>query len=479
MDSLIVHLVDTNSFYISPTEVDQAFRLSTEGSQRLQSVSETETTSFYFCTSHNEHYGAASIDIHPVSRDDKNPFYKPTLRYSLCCGEAPEGRFKEQFQAVYNTCIRPIQWNFHNDGSRVPLSVQTLPPTCRERSELGLKLLKITGEKSPNVHENNGNSSLHAESRSRPSHPFEGQQSEEVRTVPNREPSNTESFGDSSSPSPICQNRKSKDLDKQVSKKRPQRAKPVGPPGGDRQNEMVNRAAPKRLSCIQLASDDAGTIGEPPPNKRKKSFPRRSDEEIAKSIALKINNALRDIGKEEVDEITTLKNKLSEMSIDDRHKSYLQMADELWERAEKPHDALKEMSWANRFYSSCMRYILRKRRKLTSDNQKDRQADSTRIINRLVDLLSTSAICHICPGSVCRHSMMTYTALARMNHTLSEMNDKGEDRRSKFIKLLASELCYTISQTPLNWPLINPAAVISYLWREPVNHLVMNILARN
>lgn len=100
------------------------------------------------------------------------------------------------------------------------------------------------------------------------------------------------------------------------------------------------------------------------------------------------------------------------MSIDDRHKSYLQMADELWERAEKPHDALKEMSWANRFYSSCMRYILRKRRKLTSDNQKDRQADSTRIINRLVDLLSTSAICHICPGSVCRHSMMTYTALA-------------------------------------------------------------------
>lgn len=116
MDSLIVHLVDTNSFYISPTEVDQAFRLSTEGSQRLQSVSETETTSFYFCTSHNEHYGAASIDIHPVSRDDKNPFYKPTLRYSLCCGEAPEGRFKEQFQAVYNTCIRPIQWNFHNDG---------------------------------------------------------------------------------------------------------------------------------------------------------------------------------------------------------------------------------------------------------------------------------------------------------------------------------------------------------------------------
>lgn len=101
--------------HITNQEVEEAALLAQKGVQRLQTVSNCESTLFYFFTSRNGHFGAAEICVTPMSRDERNPFYRPTLRYTLCCDDAPLDYFKRQHQTVYDVRIRPSQWTFGDD----------------------------------------------------------------------------------------------------------------------------------------------------------------------------------------------------------------------------------------------------------------------------------------------------------------------------------------------------------------------------
>lgn len=316
--------------------------------------------------------------------------------------------------------------------------MQALPSACHERSEPSLKSLvetRITAEISQAVQKNDRNSTF--------------------RT------------GDRSRATPLCEYRQ---------------IKVVGTAPKARRRQ--------RQSSTELVGDNSGAAGAVSPPK-KKPRPARTDEEIAKSIAQRIIRALEDVGNTagKIGNIAELEDArpriLSETDDNARFELFRQLADSLWTYSQSAHDDLTSIKWANRFYSSCMRFILRNRRQLSRDDSKDRAADSTQIINLAVDALSASADCNSGTKPACDHYMMLYTALAskksdhferlnyanpidlELNHSISELGGKGKDRRSKFSELLASELHGKLPQIPSGTPIFHPAAVISWLWHEP------------
>lgn len=112
------------SRFFSEGDVDEAVVLQERGYQRLQPVSHSATTSFYFCASRDGHFGPAEISISPTaSGHARNSFYKPILRYFLCCDKAPVDIFKAQYQAVYDVRIRPAQWTFGDEAYGTPPSL--------------------------------------------------------------------------------------------------------------------------------------------------------------------------------------------------------------------------------------------------------------------------------------------------------------------------------------------------------------------
>ncbi|KAH9905196.1 hypothetical protein F4778DRAFT_729034 [Xylariomycetidae sp. FL2044] len=136
-----------------------------------------------------------------------------------------------------------------------------------------------------------------------------------------------------------------------------------------------------------------------------------------------------------------------------------EMADDLWNRSLCKEDSAP-VRWANHFYSSCMRYILRQRGLLPHITQKryqtrDRAAALTNIINMAADKLYVPD---------CQCGIKIYTGLAACNHRLSELSSVRQEKYGALSNLLASKL-QSIAKLP-GGLIYHPATVISILWKE-------------
>ncbi|KAI0442884.1 hypothetical protein F4803DRAFT_575016 [Xylaria telfairii] len=140
----------------------------------------------------------------------------------------------------------------------------------------------------------------------------------------------------------------------------------------------------------------------------------------------------------------------------DPNRPPLEMADILWERSRCEEDP-KPDRWVYRFYSSCMRQVLRQRGLIplsfshedTQKQNKDRWAGATDIINRVADTFGDGV----------------YAGLAINNVALSKLFFVKQNRHPVVERLLATELGNILSGHA-NKSVRNPAAVISVLWKE-------------
>lgn len=105
---------------LSPDDIVEAIALQQKGLQRLQPLSDSATSYFSLCPSSNGHYGPAEISVSPINGGPRNVFYLPGSRYALCCNDASEDLFRSQYQAVYDTRIRPSQWTLERFDKRCP-----------------------------------------------------------------------------------------------------------------------------------------------------------------------------------------------------------------------------------------------------------------------------------------------------------------------------------------------------------------------
>ncbi|KAI8953087.1 hypothetical protein F4801DRAFT_538417 [Xylaria longipes] len=210
----------------------------------------------------------------------------------------------------------------------------------------------------------------------------------------------------------------------------------VGPTSGNREQHDVALVAPE-----ETASD-----------------PEKS---IAKQIAETVIEGLRgDVEAPRAEFWRTL----------DADLSPLQMADALWDRSRCEEDP-KPTRWVNRFYSSCMRQILRRRGLIpvnlnnqnedTQKQSKDRYAAATDIINMSAD----------------KFGDRVYAGLAINNVALSKLFFVRQDRHSVVGRLLATELGNMPEHT--NKSVRNPAAVISVLWKEEYVSLCTELKLQN
>ncbi|RYP53360.1 hypothetical protein DL768_001605 [Monosporascus sp. mg162] len=372
--------------YFTDREVQKAVRLAQKGEQRLRIVSDRGPTLFYFSTFRNGHFGYAEICITPTSSNERNPFYKPTLRYTCCCDNAPLGQFKIQHQAVYDARIGPSQWIFGDDGINIPPPVvEELRLTCKEKAILGLEMLQ--------------------------------------RAQHTEQPLHNES-------SPVI-----------LSSKRRRR---------------------RKWSKVGIDPDNVNVEQVP------RKHPRRSDEAIAGCVASKIIKALR----KETEAPRYSYQPVSEIKYPGRPG---ELGDDvrLWVKEDlllHGTGSTSAICWANKFYSSCMHYILRNRGLKCEGN--DRAADIAYCINMIVNELCA-------PGSPDTLGNMIYVGFARVNHSMSEMRGAGQDRLEKFSKLIASELRKPLPDLPNEEPIYNPAAVISLLWNEPYENLCRDLGLNN
>jgi hypothetical protein len=79
----------------------------------LPTVSRHLPSLFYFTVSRDGEHAAAEIRITPTRSGDRhNPFYEPEVRLLLLSDQASQSAMESECQKVYNSCIRPIQWDF-------------------------------------------------------------------------------------------------------------------------------------------------------------------------------------------------------------------------------------------------------------------------------------------------------------------------------------------------------------------------------
>ncbi|KAI0172210.1 hypothetical protein GGR52DRAFT_549433 [Hypoxylon sp. FL1284] len=148
--------------------------------------------------------------------------------------------------------------------------------------------------------------------------------------------------------------------------------------------------------------------------------------------------------------------------------SQLEMADALWAKSSVGN--VKTIRWVNRFYSACMRSMLRRRGHLPHGARrewtKDRAATSAHIINMAVNALGEAGY---------NHGYRIYNGLAVRNQGLS-MNVKKE-RQSIISSLLAQSLqeIDELEGDLLCWP----AAVISTSWKEPFDAVCVELGLHN
>ncbi|KAI1173268.1 hypothetical protein F4777DRAFT_581165 [Nemania sp. FL0916] len=149
-----------------------------------------------------------------------------------------------------------------------------------------------------------------------------------------------------------------------------------------------------------------------------------------------------------------------------------QMAETLWTRSRFFLDP-KPVRWVNRFYSSCMRQILRKRgviphipKRQSADpslEYKDRSATATEIINVVADKLGTGV----------------YAGLAIKGPPLCRLFPVRGHRPAVLTGLLIAELEKRPGLKLATKTIRGPAPVISTLWNEPYASICRELQLHN
>lgn len=185
---------------------------------------------------------------------------------------------------------------------------------------------------------------------------------------------------------------------------------------GRHSNDASGQGRRRRLDDTKLDVEIDAVSGIAPPKSKK---PRRAEGAIAMSVAQMILEALREIRKRPADvhhaAVDGIRSGcLVETDKGARLELLRQMADKFWKDSQGTQSAI---SWANRFFSSCMRFIIRRRylnhrddskhRLIIPFDSRDQGADSTHAVN-----LAVNRLCAAQGLNGCRCATSIYTALA-------------------------------------------------------------------
>ncbi|KID96239.1 hypothetical protein MAJ_07781, partial [Metarhizium majus ARSEF 297] len=138
--------------------------------------------------------------------------------------------------------------------------------------------------------------------------------------------------------------------------------------------------------------------------------------------------------------------------------------------------AYKIISWANRFYSSCMRRLLRRKKHIPGDRVKDRAAQASCSINSIVNALSMeneSEVC-LCNSLVysgfgskaehARHFAVFSNARPELGYNLTAL--KTSNDRDKFSRGVVEELRGKLPTASVSDLVFHAPAVVAFLWKE-------------
>ncbi|RYP02438.1 hypothetical protein DL765_010740 [Monosporascus sp. GIB2] len=249
-------------------------------------------------------------------------------------------------------------------------------------------------------------------------------------------------------------------------------------PAGERQ--LAEENDPSSGTCRRRRRRKRSEIGVDPDSmdveQIPKKYPRRTDEEIAQQVVAKIQDALGYNAKApQYSYRQASESEYPNFPGETEEDVRLRIAKDLLSRGK---DSTEAIGWANRFYSSCMRYVLRNRRETLrgKDPGKGRVKDPAATMAPIINSIANELCAPIPPDTlVHRCGNKVYAGLARANHSISEMHKVGQERRSKFVKMVADGLRGKLPDLPDEEPIYNPAAVISFLWNEPYERLCQEL----
>ncbi|KID81392.1 hypothetical protein MGU_11247 [Metarhizium guizhouense ARSEF 977] len=121
--------------------------------------------------------------------------------------------------------------------------------------------------------------------------------------------------------------------------------------------------------------------------------------------------------------------------------------------------AYKVISWANRFYSSCMRRLLRRKKHIPGDRVKDRAAQASCSINSIVNALSMEN-----ESEVCLCSSLVYSGFGKLGYNLTAL--KTSNDRDKFSRGVVEELRGKLPTASVSDLVFHAPAVVAFLWKE-------------
>ncbi|KID97313.1 hypothetical protein MAJ_06688, partial [Metarhizium majus ARSEF 297] len=143
------------------------------------------------------------------------------------------------------------------------------------------------------------------------------------------------------------------------------------------------------------------------------------------------------------------------------NEARLEVADLLWSLAEKQKGGAEIILWANKFYSLCMRYLLRRSGFIKTDGYRDRIAKTTVLINTVAN-----EFCNLSSDKTCFcQSHTVYNGFARARYLLPDIPGSDGARLA-----VAKEITNTLRDEKLpvlaDQFIFHAPAVISYLWNE-------------
>ncbi|OAQ60174.1 hypothetical protein VFPPC_10605 [Pochonia chlamydosporia 170] len=412
-------------FFIEDEKVQNALTLAIAGQQQLSQIPEHNTL-HYFKVSHNGHSSACEILIMPIKHKQyQNLFFFPIRRYTKCCDDAPGRELKQQHQTIYDVYIRPNQWRFDDDNSKEVKMPQNASPacTCLDHAQLGLDYLRQTATATSSSAEADVVFRMISTCLCRCIDMADEMDSSDTNSTEPR--SRKETNGTDTT----TERHASKEMD-----------------GSD--------TAMEPRSSKETDSVDTGT--EPRPRKK-----RKRQKDAVDTISKKLLKAAEIKTPESSNNASDCRslpsgsqlNRLPILTTYDQREEFAEILQKL---RSKTHERADQIMWANKRYSSDMRFLLRREKKIESDKEADRSARSSRLINRIASTLSNN-------DSKCYCGAQVYNLFAKTRNLLTNLpgdEAKRVEGADKIAELIGADL------PPLCGPTIifHAPAVIAALW---------------
>ncbi|KAI0836069.1 hypothetical protein F5Y06DRAFT_305408 [Hypoxylon sp. FL0890] len=389
--------VPSRTIFISEKDVSDVHDLVTNGQQRLRIVSETHETFFRFFAPCDSHVAYVSMKVSPVTWEkSRYPSYEVSASYTPCCNAAQsdpvDQKIKTLIQMVYDTYIRVIQRRFddHCRQRNPPLALD-LP--CEQKRQAFLELPE---------RERSGETYI----RHRKNRPTDSAEVEEGQT-------------------PIS-------------------ASPV----------LLQPQVPCLVPHPAKRQQDDKAVDNPPIKRPRHQ--KRQTSEIASSLIKKIKSGMGKMkGKREEpfghSDIQAIMSGCRQSNDDNDIDTLLEKLAEAFAATENEYkNEYKNKRWTSWYYSSCLRYILYRRRRC----KRDQRASGAYIINSIVNtLLSSEGI----------KALAVILACAEQGYMLSEASITSEKDQADICKMVVKGLEGKLLAPPEHHTVPNVAIWVSII----------------